>query len=94
MTCNPPFNDGYKYIIMDDDYFTKWDEVMPTLKNMTYTKTHLFFNHVITCFKVPQQLVLDHEKRFENEVFWELSSLLGFTHNFTSPHYPQTNGQV
>jgi hypothetical protein len=75
-------------------YFTKWDEVMPTFNNMTYTTTHLFFNHVITRFQVPQQLVLDHDLFFENEVFRELCSLLGFTHNFTSPYYTQSNGQV
>jgi transposase InsO family protein len=40
------------------------------------------------------QLVSDHGKHFENEIFIELSSRLGFSHEFASPYYPQSNGQV
>jgi transposase InsO family protein len=46
------------------------------------------------CFGVPLQLVSDHGKHFENEIFIELSSKLGFSHKFSSPYYPQSNGQV
>jgi transposase InsO family protein len=45
-------------------------------------------------FGVPLQLVSDHGKHFENEIFVELSSRLGFSHEFASPYYPQSNGQV
>jgi transposase InsO family protein len=38
--------------------------------------------------------VSDHGKHFENEIFVELSSRLGFSHEFASPYYPQSNGQV
>jgi hypothetical protein len=76
------------------DYFTKWVEAMPTFNNTADTTTHFFFNHVITHFRVPLQLVSDHGKHFENEIFIELSSRLGFSHEFSSPYYPQSNGQV
>jgi hypothetical protein len=55
---------------------------------------HFFFNHVISRFGVPLQLVYDHEKHFENEIFMELSSWLGFSHEFTSPYYPYSNRKV
>jgi transposase InsO family protein len=38
--------------------------------------------------------VSDHGEHFENEIFTKLSSNLGFTHDFSSPHYCQSNGQV
>jgi hypothetical protein len=38
--------------------------------------------------------VFDHNKHFENEIFVELSSNLGFSHEFSSPYYPQSNRQV
>jgi hypothetical protein len=85
MTCNPPSSNGHKYIIMVVDYFTKWDKSMPTFNNIAYTATCFFFNHVISCFRVPLQLVSDHGKHFENEIFVELSSRLGFSHEFSSP---------
>jgi hypothetical protein len=94
MTCNPPSSNGHKYIIVAVDYFTKWVEAMPTFNNTADTATHFFFNHVISRFGVPLQLVSDHGKHFENEIFVELSSRLGFSHEFASPYYPQSNGQV
>jgi hypothetical protein len=94
MTCNPPSNNGHKYIVVAVDYFTKWAEAMPTFNNTADTAAHFFFNHVISRFGVPLQLVSDHGKHFENEIFIELSSRLGFSHEFASPYYPQSNGQV
>jgi transposase InsO family protein len=94
MTCNPPSNNGHKYIVVAVDYFTKWAEAMPTFNNTADITTRFFFNHVISLFGVPLQLVSDHGKHFENEIFVEISSRLGFSHEFASPYYPQSNGQV
>ena len=66
---------------------------MPTFNNTTDTAARFFFNHVISRFGVPLQLVSDHGKHFENEIFIQLSSRLGFSHDFASPYYPQSNGQ-
>jgi transposase InsO family protein len=94
MTCNPPSSNGHKYIVVAVDYFTKWVEAMPTFNNITDTATRFFFNHVISCFGVPLQLISNHGKHFENEIFVKLSSRLRLSHEFASPHYPQSNGQV
>jgi hypothetical protein len=92
MTCNPPSSNGHKYIVVAVDYFTKWAEAMPTFNNTIDTATCFSFNHVISCFGVPLQLVSDHGKHFENDIFIELSSRLGFSHELASPYYPQSNG--
>jgi hypothetical protein len=94
MTCNHPYRNGHKYIVVAVDYFTKWVKAMSTFNNTTNTAMHFFFNHVISLFGVPLQLVFDHMKHFENEIFIKLSSRLGFSHEFTSPYYPQSNIQV
>jgi hypothetical protein len=54
----------------------------------------IFFNHVISHFVIPLQLVSDHGKHFKNEIFVKISSKLGFSHKFASPYYPHSNGQV
>ena len=72
MTCNTPSSNGHKYIVFSIDYFTKWADAMPTFNNTADTATRFFFNHVISRFGVPLQLVSDHEKHFENEIFMEL----------------------
>jgi hypothetical protein len=92
ITCNPPSNNGHKYIVVVVNYFTKWVESMPTFNNTTDTATRFFFNHVISRFGVPLQLVFDHAKHFENDIFVKLSSRLGFSHEFASPYYPHSNG--
>jgi transposase InsO family protein len=94
MNCNPPSRNGHKYIIVAVDYFTKWAESMPTFNNTADTAMYFFFNHVISHFEVPLQLVSDHGKHFENDIFVELSSRLGFSHEFASPYYPQSNDQA
>jgi transposase InsO family protein len=94
MTFHPPSSNGHKYIVMVVYYFTKWVESIPTFNNTTDTTTCFFFNHFITRLGVPLQLISDHGKHFENDIFVELSSKLGFFHEFFSPYYPQSNGQV
>lgn len=43
---------------------------------------------------MPKELVFNHGKHFKNEIFQELSHHMGFTYEFTSPYYPESNGQV
>lgn len=87
MECKPTSSKGHHYIIIVIDYFTKWVEAIPTFNCSAMTVTRFFFNHVISHFGVPKQLISDHGKHFENEIFEELSSLLGFRHEFATPYY-------
>ena len=50
------------------DYFTKWADAMPTFYYKVETTAQFFFNHVITHFGVPQHIVLDHGKHFEDPI--------------------------
>ena len=52
------------------------------------------FNHIITRFGVPKQLVTDHGSHIQNAMMTELSTQLGFRQEHSSPYYPQANGQV
>lgn len=94
MECRTPYTNKQKYIIMVVDCFTKWVEAMPTFNNIVATMTLFFFNHVIARFVVLKQLVSDHGRHFEDEIWHELSSLLGFEHQYSSSYYPRGNGQV
>ena len=94
MECRPTSANGHKYIIVAVDYFTKWVEAMPTFNCTAETAARFFFNHVITRFGVPKQLVSDHGSHFEYSVWRELSTFLKFQHQFSSAYYPQGNGQV
>ncbi len=62
--------------------------------NNTAATTNLFFfNHVISRFEVPKQLVSKLADILRMR-YGELSSLLGFQHQYSSFYYPQGNGKV
>jgi hypothetical protein len=92
--CNPTLTGGHQKIIVVVDYFTKWDEAMPTVKSNGNTVTFFLFNQIITRFNIMSEIVTDHENHFQNEMMEELASKLGFIHGHSSHYYPWENGQV
>jgi hypothetical protein len=64
MTCHPVSSRGHRYIIVVIDYFTKWEEAMPTFANDGETTTLFMFNQVIARFRVPREIVTDHGSHF------------------------------
>ena len=80
MKINPTSDNNHKYIIMVVDYFTKWAEAMPTFDCKSETVARFFFNHVISQFGVPKQLVSDHGAHFQDVIWDELSTMLKFEH--------------
>eukprot|EP00253_Pinus_taeda_P017078 PITA_17078 len=91
MTCNPTSAGGHGYIIVAVDYFTKWVEAMPTLNNSSETVALFFFNHIVSRFGVPQDIVTDHGLHFRNHMMVELATKLGLSHDSSTPYYPQAN---
>ena len=94
MHCKPTSAEGHGYIIVAMDYFTKWDEAMPTYVEDDNTATFFPFNHVIARFGVPQSIVTYHGSRFCNQMMEKMSAKLGFFHEDSLRYYPQDNGQV
>ena len=94
MHCNPTSTGGHGYTIVTVDYFTKWDEAMPTYVEYGNTSNFFLFNHIIARFGVPQSIVTNHRSHFRNQMMEELSAKLGFLHENSTPYYPQANGQV
>ena len=66
---------------------------MPTLNNSGKTAAHLFFNHVVSRFGVPQAIVTYHGPHFHNHIMVELAAKLGLSHDNSTPYYSQANGK-
>ena len=77
-TCIPASARGHKYIIVVVDYFTKWAEAMPTIRNDDEIAAIFIFNNIITRFGVPRQIVIYHGSHFKNSMMKELAAKLGF----------------
>ena len=77
-SCSVPLAKGHKYIIVAVDYFTKWDEAMPTFVNDGETTSLFLVNLVISRFGIPKEIVTDHGSHFQNSMMAELALKLGF----------------
>ena len=83
--CNHTSVKGHGYIIMAIDYFTKWDEAMPTYTEDGKIAPLFLFNHIIARFKVPQAIVTDHGLDFQKQMMLDPSAKLGFLHDNSTP---------
>jgi hypothetical protein len=50
---------GARYIITAIEYLTRWEEAAPVKDSSAKTKTHFFFEQVITRFGCPRILMND-----------------------------------
>lgn len=58
-----------RYVIMAIDYFTKWIEIEP-LATISEKKTTSFIKRNILCrYGIPQVIITDHGKQFDNSIF-------------------------
>ena len=86
MDCNLASVGGHHHIIVVVDYFTKWVEVMPTVKSDGETAMHFVFNQIITQFGIPKELVTNHGLHFQNRMVEELASKLGYKKEHSSSY--------
>jgi hypothetical protein len=69
--CHMASMKGLKYIIVVVDYFTKWDEAMPSFSNDGEATTFFTLNEVITRFGVPSYLIANgHGIHFQKKTNW------------------------
>ena len=88
MDWNPALVGGHHHIIVAVDYFTKWDEAMPTIKSDGETAVHFVFNQIITQFSILKEIVTNHGRHFQNKMMEELASKLGYKKEHSYSYYP------
>ena len=83
-----------KFLVVGTNYFTKWVEV-EALATITEKNIRSFvWKNIICKYGIPRVLISDNEKQFDNSVFRDFCSELGIKNHYSSPAYPQANGQV
>ncbi|PKI32884.1 hypothetical protein CRG98_046726 [Punica granatum] len=89
---NPKASNGYLFILVAIDYFTKWIETT-TLASVTAKAVACFLKHdIIAWYRVPATLVLDKAKNLNNKLIDELCAQFKIQHRNSSPYHPQMNG--
>jgi len=84
---------GYKYILVICDHFTKYSEFFP-MKSVTASETAKRIIEYISRHSVPDSILSDRGTNFQSVLLSEIIELLDIHKLNSSPHYPVCNGQV
>ena len=76
------------------DYFTKWAEA-EALANIRDVDVKKFISrNIVTRFGVPESLVSNNGLQFDSKAFRKFCSDLNIKNRYSTPVYPQSNGQA
>jgi hypothetical protein len=76
------------------DYFTKWVEAEPQTRITDTNSRKFVWKNIITRFGIPRVLMSDNGTQFESGPFKTFCEQYGIRNHFSTPAYPQGNGQA
>ena len=83
-----------KYLLVDTDYFTKWVEAEPLANIRDVDAKKFVWKNIVTRFGVPHSLISDNGLHFDSNFFRLYCSELEIANRYSTPTYPQGNGQA
>ena len=83
-----------KYLLVSTDYFTKWVVAEPLANIRNVDVKRFIWKNIITRFGVPHTLISDNGLQFDSKAFRKYCCDLGIKNRYSTPTYPQGNGQV
>ena len=83
-----------RFVLVVVDYFTKWAkaEALANIRDVDVKK--FVWKNIITRFGVPDSLISDNGLQFNSRAFCEFCNNLGIKNRYSTPAYPQGNGQA
>ncbi|KAI9185257.1 hypothetical protein LWI28_005685 [Acer negundo] len=85
---------GVVYMLVFTDYFTKWVEVGAYQQIRDIEVRDFVWKHIICRFGVPREIVTDNGSQFISYDFKNFCDKYAIKLNFSTPRYPQANGQA
>ncbi|RVW64549.1 hypothetical protein CK203_040370 [Vitis vinifera] len=83
-----------KNVINVKDYFSKWveAEAYASIKDKDVTK--FVWKNIVCRFGIPQTIIADNGPQFDSIAFRNFCSELNIRNSYSTPRYPQSNGQA
>ncbi|RVW70503.1 Gag-Pol polyprotein [Vitis vinifera] len=91
----PPSSTCPKEIpLVATDYFSKWveAEAYASIKDKDVTK--FVWKNIVCRFGIPQIIIADNGPQFDSIAFRNFCSELNIRNSYSTPRYPQSNGQA
>ena len=84
--------DGKNYLIVVD-YFSRYPEIVE-LPSTSSPRVISAMKSLFARHGIPEVVVSDNGPQFSSHEFSEFARMYNFTHQTSSPHFPQSNGQA
>ena len=90
----PAASNGHRFILVVNDYFTKWVEVASYKAVMKKVVTDFVRNNLICHFGVPESLITNNGANLNRHLMKEICEQFKITHHNSTSYRPQMNGAV
>ena len=81
-------------MLVSTDYFTKWVETEPLANIREMDAKKFVRKNIVTRFRIPHTFISDNGLQFDNKTFRRYFCDLEIKNRYSTPTYPQGNGQV
>ena len=83
-----------KLLLVATDYFSKWIEAdaFATIKDRDVTR--FIWKNTVCRFGIPRSIISDNGPKFDNRVYRDFCQELKIRNLYSTPRYPQSNGQA
>lgn len=88
-----PSTEGYKYILVIIDAYSKWPEAFPLVSSEATEVAWVLYREIFCRYGAPDTLLSDRGKNFLSKLVTELCAIFQITKLKTSAYHPQTNAQ-
>ena len=83
-----------RYLLVGTDYFTRWVEAEPLTNIKDVDVKRFMWKNIVTQFGISHTLISDNGLQFDSKAFRRYCCDLGITNRYSTPAYPQRNGQA
>ncbi|KAG7552321.1 Ribonuclease H-like superfamily [Arabidopsis thaliana x Arabidopsis arenosa] len=85
---------GVQYLLVLTNYFSKWIEAEAYISIQDSVVKIFLWKHIICRYGVPYEIVTDNGPQFISNDFDDFCSAWGIKLSYSTPRYPQGNGQA
>ncbi|KAG7559439.1 Ribonuclease H domain [Arabidopsis thaliana x Arabidopsis arenosa] len=85
---------GVQYLLVLTDYFSKWIEAEAYISIEDSVVKTFLWKHITCRYGVPYEIVTDNGPQFISNDFEDFCSAWGIKLSYSTPRYPQGNGQA